>query len=90
MAGRLGRERMAARTGSALADVLRGLGQAERARELYLASLASARARRSDFDEARVLDALATLADETGNTAAGLEYRAAADVIRERNGAGSS
>jgi tetratricopeptide (TPR) repeat protein len=90
MAGLLGRERLAARVGSALADVLRGLGQAERARELYLASLASARTRRSDFDEARVLEALAALADEAGDAAAGLRYRAGADDIRARNGAGSS
>jgi tetratricopeptide (TPR) repeat protein len=89
-AGRLGRERMAARTGFALADVLRGLGEADRARELYLTSLKSARERRSDFDEARVLQALASLEDETGDAAAGLRYRAAADQIRERNGAGGS
>jgi tetratricopeptide (TPR) repeat protein len=86
MAGQDQRKRMTARTGSALADVLRGLGQAERARRLYLESLDSARARHSDFDEARVLDALASLADQAGDTAAGLEYRAAASTIRERNG----
>lgn len=89
MAGRLGRERMTARTGSALADVLRGLGHTARARELYLRSLDSAHARHSDFDEARILEALASLADEAGDTAAGLEYRAAANTIRERNGVSS-
>lgn len=90
MAGRLGRERMTARTGAALAGVLRGLGQPERARELYMASLASARARGSDFDEARVLDALAELADEAGDATAALEHRAAADAIRARHGADGS
>jgi tetratricopeptide (TPR) repeat protein len=89
MAARLGRERMIARTGSALADVLRGLGQPGQARELYLASLESARRRHSDFDEARVLDALAALADETGDARAAREYREEADAIRVRNGGGS-
>ncbi|MBO0804079.1 MAG: hypothetical protein J2P25_13525 [Nocardiopsaceae bacterium] len=87
MAGQLGRQRMTARTGFALAGVLRGLGEAERARELYHQALASARARGSEFDEARVLDALAALADETGDAAAAREHRAAANTIRERNGA---
>lgn len=89
-AGQLGRERLTARTGFALADVLRGTGQAERARELYLESLASARARRSDYDEARVLDALAALAEETGDTAAAMTCRADADAIRKRNGVAGS
>lgn len=89
MAERLKRERLTARTGFALADVLRGLGQADRARELYLESLESARARQSHFDQARVLDALAALADETGDAAAAREHRNAAEAIRVRNRAGS-
>jgi tetratricopeptide (TPR) repeat protein len=86
MMSRLGRERMTARTGFALAGVLRGLGQADRARELYAFALDSARGRGSEFDEARVLDALAALADETGDSAAGQDYRDRAAEIRERNG----
>lgn len=89
MAGELGRERMTARTGFALAGVLRGLGQTVRAHELYVASLASARARGSSFDEARVLAALAALADESGESSEAREHRAAAHAIRVRNGAAS-
>ncbi|MFB6978334.1 tetratricopeptide repeat protein [Streptomyces scopuliridis] len=85
-AGRLGRERLTARTGFALGGVLHRLGRGGAARELYIAALDSARERGADHDEARILDALAVLAEEEGRTAEARGHREEARVIRERNG----
>ncbi|HEY5833006.1 tetratricopeptide repeat protein [Streptomyces sp.] len=81
-----GRARITARTGFALAGVLRRLGRPDEARPLYDASLSAARDRGSDFDEARVLDALAELATEQGRAAEAEDRRTAARSIRRRNG----
>lgn len=83
-------DRLFARIGFALGGVLHGLGQVTRVHELYAESLKSAQSRHSDFDQLRVLDALATLADEVGNAAAAQNYRAAAKKIRGKNGVSSS
>ncbi|WP_425825491.1 hypothetical protein [Streptomyces fractus] len=80
------RERMARRTGFALADVLARLGRRSEARRLYEESLESAQDRRSGFDEARVRDALADLAATDGRPADAEEHRRAAHDIRRRNG----
>ncbi|WP_241562569.1 hypothetical protein [Streptomyces hoynatensis] len=85
-AGALGRARMTARTGFALGHALRGLGRREEAAARYLAALESARLRGSEHEEARVLAALAALAEESGDAAAAAAHRRAADAIRERNG----
>ncbi|MGW1160666.1 tetratricopeptide repeat protein [Streptomyces sp. NPDC002513] len=82
----LGRERMTRRTGFALAGVLGRLGRTDEARRLYEQSLESARARRSGFDQARVHDALAQLAQAEGHGTEAGEHRAAARAIRQRNG----
>jgi tetratricopeptide (TPR) repeat protein len=82
----LQRERMTARTGFALAGVLHRLGRGDEARELYQAVLAAARGRGSDFDEARVLDALAALADDSGDPVEAQRHREAVHAIRARNG----
>ena len=86
MAGELGRPRMAARTGFALAGVLRRRGRLDAARVLYEESLTAARARGSSYDEARVLDALGALAEEAGEEEAAAEHRELAHAIRRRNG----
>ncbi|AEW95469.1 MULTISPECIES: tetratricopeptide repeat protein [Streptomycetaceae] len=83
----LERERMTARTGFALGGVLHRLGRSAEARRLYTAALTSARRRGSDHDEARILDALAALAEETGNPAEARRHREAAHAIRTRNSA---
>ncbi|MEU8958553.1 hypothetical protein AB0C93_30135 [Streptomyces sp. NPDC048518] len=80
------RERMSRRTGFALAGVLTRLGRTDEARRLYEQSLAGARERRSDFDQARVHDALGRLEDAAGRGAQAAEHRAAAHDIRRRNG----
>ncbi|MFF2409566.1 NB-ARC domain-containing protein [Streptomyces sp. NPDC058092] len=80
------RERMSARTGFALGGVLRQLGRTAEARPLYEQSLAAARRRGSDFDQARILDAFAELAQAEGLSAEAGEHRAAAEAIRRRNG----
>ncbi|MDT3399125.1 hypothetical protein RKE29_21170 [Streptomyces sp. B1866] len=80
------RARMSARTGFALGGVLLRLGRPGEARVLYEAALAGARDRGSEYDEARVLDALAALADQTGNEPEAAGHRAAARAIRVRNG----
>ncbi|MEU1281597.1 tetratricopeptide repeat protein [Streptomyces sp. NPDC005805] len=85
-ATRLGRARMTARTGFALAGVLRRLGRPAEARPLVLRALEAARERNSAFDEARVLDALADLAADEGDTVGAQEHREAAEAIRRRNG----
>ncbi|MFF2502665.1 hypothetical protein ACFVTY_04645 [Streptomyces sp. NPDC058067] len=80
------RERLIGRTGFALGGVLHRLGHTDRARRLYEQSLEGARLRRSGFEEARVLDALAELAEaeDLGDEADG--WRVAAEAIRRRNG----
>jgi tetratricopeptide (TPR) repeat protein len=85
-AAELERERMASRTGFALGHVLRGAGRTQEARRLYQAALDGARRRGSAFDEARVLDAFADLADQQGNGEEAGRHRAAAAAIRHRNG----
>lgn len=82
----LERERMIARTGLALAGVLVGLGRGGEARALCEAALADARQRGSGYDEARVLDVLAAVADEAGDTAEAQTRRAAARAVRVRIG----
>ncbi|WP_245833976.1 tetratricopeptide repeat protein [Streptomyces aidingensis] len=86
MARELGRERMTARTGFALAGVLRSLDRKQEAAELYQAALDSARARESEHDRLRILEALAALAAETGDTESAARHREAARSIREQNG----
>ncbi|MFE4369600.1 hypothetical protein ACFRMN_15460 [Streptomyces sp. NPDC056835] len=85
-AGRLGRVRLAARTGFALGGVLHRLGRGSAAHELYVAALDSARERGADHDEARILDALAALAEEEGRATEARGHREGARVIRARNG----
>ncbi|MFI2434309.1 tetratricopeptide repeat protein [Streptomyces sp. NPDC018693] len=82
----LRRERLTRRTGFALAGVLCRLGRTDEARPLYEESLQAAIRRRTGFDQARVLDALANLAETEGRSAEAMEHRAAADEIRRRNG----
>ncbi|MEV5984962.1 AAA family ATPase [Streptomyces sp. NPDC052051] len=82
----LHRERMTRRTGFALASVLCRLGRTTEARPLYEQSLSAARRRRSGFDEARVLDAMAELAQSEERSAEAAEHRTAARDIRRRNG----
>ncbi|MGH4030281.1 NB-ARC domain-containing protein [Actinomycetota bacterium Odt1-20B] len=85
-AHRLNRARMTKRTGFELGRVLSALGHHDEALPLYEASLAAARARHSLQDELRVLDALAALAEATGDTEAAGHHREAARTIRERGG----
>ncbi|OEV09482.1 NB-ARC domain-containing protein [Streptomyces nanshensis] len=85
-ARKMGRERLTARTGFALAGVRQSLGQIAAARDLYTESLASARDRKGDRDAALTLDALAGLAEETGDDAGAREHRAAAAALRARHG----
>lgn len=80
------RERITARATFALANVERERGRLDRARELYQESLESAHRRGSAFEETRILDALAGLASDTGDTAEELEHRTAAAALREQNG----
>ena len=82
----LRRERMTARTGVALAGVLRRLGQGDRAHTLYMAALESARKRKSAYDEARILGSLAALAEEAGDLAEAQRHRRLADALRRDNG----
>ncbi|MFE5022868.1 tetratricopeptide repeat protein [Streptomyces sp. NPDC056656] len=80
------RERMTRRTGFALAGVLCRLGRTAEARPLYEESLRGARQRRSGFDQARIHDAMAALADAEGRSAEAVQHEAAARDIRRRNG----
>ncbi|MFI0718404.1 hypothetical protein [Streptomyces sp. NPDC021224] len=80
------RDRIAARTGFALAHLLAAHGEPDRARALYQESLAGARRRGSDFDRARVLDALAALEERSGRPAEAAAHRTEAAAIRQRNG----
>ncbi|MEV0253985.1 NB-ARC domain-containing protein [Streptomyces sp. NPDC050732] len=81
-----GRARLTARTGFALARVLRGLGRPGEAMALYDESLREARLSESLREELRALDALAELAAETGDATAATEFRTAARAVRERGG----
>ncbi|MEU0939572.1 AAA family ATPase [Embleya sp. NPDC005971] len=85
-AGELGRERMTARTGFALGTVLDTLGRAGEARALYVAALASARARGARAEEARILDALADSAEAAGHRVEADEHREAARALRAGEG----
>ncbi|MGW2182204.1 NB-ARC domain-containing protein [Streptomyces sp. NPDC001732] len=80
------RARLIARTGFALGGVLRRLDRAEEARPLYERALDGARRRGSGSEQARVLDALAELADTEGRTGAADGYRTEAETIRRNNG----
>ncbi|MFJ6661869.1 tetratricopeptide repeat protein [Streptomyces sp. NPDC091377] len=80
------RERMARRTGFALAGVLCRLGRTVEGRQLYEQSLEAARRRRSGSDQARVLDAMAELAQAEGRSGEAVDHRTAAHEIRRRNG----
>ncbi|MET9773228.1 AAA family ATPase [Streptomyces sp. NPDC006367] len=82
------RERMTRRTGFALAGVLCRLGRTAQARPLYEESLRAARRRRSGFDQARVHEAMAELAQSEGRSAEAAEHRAAVRDIRRHNGLG--
>lgn len=82
----LKRERMTARSGFALGHVLRASGRTQEARRLYQAALDGALRRGSAFEEARVLDAFAELADQEGKVEEAARRRAVAGVIRRRNG----
>ncbi|MFI0937361.1 hypothetical protein [Streptomyces sp. NPDC021020] len=81
-----GRDRITARTGFALAHLLAGRGALDEARVLYGASLDGAHRRGSDFDRARVLDALAALEERAGRPAEAAAHRTASAAVRERNG----
>lgn len=81
-----GRERLTARTGFALGGVLQRLGRTDEARGLYAASLTSARERGADLDATLTLDALARLAEETGDETGAREHRAEAAALRGRHG----
>ncbi|WP_405560464.1 NB-ARC domain-containing protein [Streptomyces sp. NBC_01180] len=80
------RERMTARTGFELGRVLQGLARREEAAALYAAALNGARERGSGRDEARILEALASLAADCGDEEAASAHRASARAIREREG----
>lgn len=80
------RVRMTGRTGFALGGVLRRLGRQGEARELYAAALTAARERGAPYDEVRVLDACAELAEEDGRPEEAREHREAARIIRARHG----
>ena len=82
----LSRERMTRRTGFALAGVLCRLGRTDEARPLYEQSLQGACGRGSGFDQARVHDGMATLAETEGRDDEAAEHREASRDIRRRNG----
>ncbi|QDY78201.1 NB-ARC domain-containing protein [Streptomyces qinzhouensis] len=81
MAGLQERERMTARAGFELGRALRLVGRPEEARPLVDAALDGARARGSRTDEVRVLEELASLADDRGEVRAAREHRTAASRI---------
>ncbi|MDH6111601.1 tetratricopeptide (TPR) repeat protein [Kitasatospora sp. MAP12-15] len=80
------RERMTARTGFELGRAVRCLGHAAEAAALSQQALAHARERGATTDEVRILKELASLADETGESAEAAEYREAARLLVERLG----
>ncbi|MEV0785546.1 NB-ARC domain-containing protein [Streptomyces sp. NPDC050423] len=86
MARQQDRERMMARTGFELGCALRLVGDTEAARALMSAALDGARARGSVTHEARVLEELATLAQDCGETETAELHRAAARHITLRAG----
>ncbi|MER7707743.1 tetratricopeptide repeat protein [Kitasatospora sp. NPDC097605] len=86
----LGRDRMTARTGFELATALRAAGRPAEAAPLYEAALTAARTRHSPGDELRVLEALAALSEETGDTEAATTYRTAAETLRQSGGSGAT
>lgn len=86
-AKRLGRERMTARTAFQLGEVLRALGRHAEALPLHTLALCSARERGSQYDEARVHDALATLAAADARDSDHVHHQEQARLIRERNSA---
>ncbi|MFJ5234758.1 AAA family ATPase [Kitasatospora sp. NPDC088391] len=83
-----GRERMAARTAFGLARALRQLGRHPEAEALLAEALASAVARGSGYDEARISSELAELADQVGRPSEAARHRARAAVLRAAAGAG--
>ncbi|KOX27164.1 MULTISPECIES: hypothetical protein [unclassified Streptomyces] len=87
MARELERERMTARTGFELGRALRGTGRTAEAAVLVRAALDSARERGSTTDEVRVLEELAALADELGETGEAERYREEARLLATRSGA---
>ncbi|MFZ4296594.1 tetratricopeptide repeat protein [Streptomyces cinereoruber] len=87
MARDLERERMTARTGFELGRALRGTGRAAEAVVLVRAALDSARKRGSTTDEVRVLEELAALAEEAGETAEAEGHRDEARLLATRSGA---
>ncbi|MFI9175717.1 hypothetical protein [Streptomyces lincolnensis] len=80
------RARLASRAEFALGGVLVRLDRAEEGRALYRAALEGTRGRGGSRDEARVLDALAELAEREGRQDEAREHRAAAAAARERSG----
>ncbi|MEU5126346.1 NB-ARC domain-containing protein [Streptomyces mobaraensis] len=80
------RVRMTARTGFELGRALRRAGRPAEAVALVRAALDNARERGATSDEARVLEELARLADEMGETEAAEGHRAAARLLAERCG----
>ncbi|OCC12852.1 hypothetical protein [Streptomyces sp. PTY087I2] len=86
MARTQGRARMTGRTGLALGQALRLIGRMAEARRFVEASLDAARDRKSDIGAADVLDVLAQVADDEGNTAEAEEHRNAAQELRQRHG----
>ncbi|MFE6699217.1 NB-ARC domain-containing protein [Streptomyces sp. NPDC057718] len=80
------RERLVGRSAFALAGVLVRLGETDQARELYQRSLGQADKRRSDFDLARIHDALAELDTAEGHLPQAEEHRRTAENVRRRNG----
>ncbi|RLU80611.1 hypothetical protein CTZ27_34475 [Streptomyces griseocarneus] len=86
MAREQDRERMTSRTGFELGRALRRAGHLAEAGELVRAALAHSRERGSTFDEARVLNELAALADDLGETSEAEGHRKAAHLLAERSG----
>ncbi|WP_190120835.1 tetratricopeptide repeat protein [Streptomyces inusitatus] len=89
MAGLQERERMTARAGFELGRALRLAGRPEEAHPLVSAALDGARARGSRTDEVRVLEELASLADDRGDTRVAREHRTAANRIAVQYGGAS-
>ncbi|MGZ0203757.1 tetratricopeptide repeat protein [Streptomyces sp. RM1] len=83
-----GRARLTGRAELALGGVYARLDRTDEARARYLAALEVTRAVHGARDEARVLDALADLAEGAGHEAQAEEYRAAARQVWARLGLG--
>lgn len=80
------RERMEARAGFELGRALRRVGRLEEARPLVAAALDGARRRGSRTDEVRVLEELADLTEDCGDTHTAEVHRAAARRIATQCG----